>query len=55
MSRYEYLMSQKDFYTSEAIRHYHNPIKRVIFKYLAKKYDRELSRLMKRPMAEVCR
>ena len=55
MSKYQNLKEQADFYTSEAIRHWHNPIKRVIFKYLAKKYDRELSQLMKRPMAEVCR
>ena len=40
MNQYEYLMSQKDFYTTEAIRHHHNPIKRVIFTFLARKYEK---------------
>lgn len=55
MSKYQHLKEQADFYTTEAIRHYHNPFKRVIFTTLARKYEGELSRLMRRPMAEVCR
>lgn len=41
MTKYQQLKEQADFYTREANKHYHNPIKREIFKYLARKYDRK--------------
>ena len=44
MTRYQQLRNEADFYTSEAIRHYHNPIKRLIFTFLARKYERKARR-----------
>jgi hypothetical protein len=40
MTKYQRYREDADFYTSEAIRHYHNPIKRVIFTFLARKYEK---------------
>lgn len=45
MTRYQQLKEQADFYTAEASKHYHNPIKFQIFKYIAKQYDRKALRL----------
>lgn len=39
-TKYQRLKEQADFYTTEANRFYHNPIKRTIFMFLARKYDR---------------
>lgn len=52
MTKYQHLKEQADFYTTEANRHYYNPIKREIFKYLAKKYDRKALALT---IQEACR
>lgn len=45
MSKYADFMTQADFYTTEARRHYHNPIKREIFKYLARQYEKKALKL----------
>lgn len=52
MSEYQRLKEQADFYTTEARRFYYNPIKREIFKYLARKYENMALRLT---IAEACR
>lgn len=40
-TEYQKLKEQADFYEREAGRFYHNPIKRTIFMYLARQYDRK--------------
>ena len=45
MTKYQGLIEQADFYTTEARRHYHNPIKREIFKYLARQYEKKALKL----------
>lgn len=39
MTEYQRLRELADFYTTEANKHYYNPIKREIFRYLARKYE----------------
>ena len=39
MTEYQRLKELADFYTTEARNHYYNPIKREIFRYLARKYE----------------
>lgn len=41
MTEYQRLRELADFYTTEARNHYYNPIKREIFRYLARKYENE--------------
>lgn len=39
MTEYQKLKELADFYTTEAKNHYYSPIKREIFKYLARQYE----------------
>jgi len=52
MTNYQKLMDQADFYTTEARKHKDDPIKKMIFKWLAKKYTDKALRL---PIMEALR
>ena len=40
-SKYARLIENKDYYESEAIRHWGNPAKRLVFTALARMYERK--------------